>query len=185
MRLYKTLMSEMLVYCFVVVLLTGAFLAFFYTPSDRVIYDGSYEPLRGVEMSAAYAAELTTRFEVRGGPLMQQLHQWSSLVFLVGIVLRAAPTRPGRQSLPGLALLGLGVLTMVAGHALTDDPAVGETPGDVPIPWWYGMHLLLALVTAAALVIVWRQTTTRWPKRGYFVMACLGLTLAAVVSPFI
>src|SRR6478752_977 len=70
MRLYKTLMSEMLVYCFVVVLLSGAFLAFFYTPSDRVIYDGSYEPLRGVEMSAAYAAALTTRFEVRGGLLM-------------------------------------------------------------------------------------------------------------------
>ncbi|MEU7991400.1 hypothetical protein AB0B56_41815 [Streptosporangium canum] len=185
MRLYKTLMSEMLVYCFVVVLLTGAFLAFFYTPSDRVIYDGSYEPLRGVEMSAAYAAELTTRFEVRGGLLMQQLHQWSSLVFLVGIVLRAVPTRAFRQSLPGLALLGLGGLTMVAGYALTEDLSVGETLGDVPIPWWYGMHLLLALVTAAALVIVWRQTTTRWPKRGYFVMACLGLTLAAVVSPFI
>ncbi|WP_156056289.1 hypothetical protein [Streptosporangium roseum] len=178
-------MSEMLVYCFVVVLLTGAFLAFFYTPSDRMIYDGSYEPLRGVEMSSAYAAELPTRFEVRSGLLMQQLHQWSSLVFLVGIVLRAVPTRAFRQSLPGLALLGLGVLTMVAGHAPTDDLSVGETPGEVPIPWWYGIHLLLALVTAAALVIVWRQTTTQWPKRGYFVMACLGLTLAAVVSLFI
>ncbi|OUC95254.1 hypothetical protein [Streptosporangium minutum] len=185
MRLYKTLMSEMLVYCFVVVLLTGAFLAFFYTPSDRVIYDGSYEPLRGVEMSAAYAAELPTRFEVRGGLLMQQLHRWSSLLFLVGTVLRAVPTRAFRQSSPWLALLGLGVLTMVAGHALAGDLTVGETLGDAPIPWWYGMHLLSALVTAATLVIAWRQTATRWPKRGYFVMACLGLTLASVVSPFI
>ncbi|MBB2914076.1 hypothetical protein FHS43_005388 [Streptosporangium becharense] len=178
-------MSEMLVYCFVVVLLTGAFLVLFYTPSDRVIYDGSYEPLRGVEMSAAYIAELTTRFEVRGGLLIQQLHQWSSLVFLAGIVLRAVPTRAFRQLLPGLVLLGTGVLTMVTGHALTGGLAVGENPAGVPIPWLYGIHLLLGLTTAAALVIVWRQTRTRWPKRGYFIMVCLGLTLAAVVVPFI
>ncbi|MER5326272.1 hypothetical protein [Streptosporangium roseum] len=47
------------------------------------------------------------------------------------------------------------MLTVVAGHALTDDLTVGETSGDVPILWWYGIHLLLALATAAALVIVW------------------------------
>ncbi|WP_049562742.1 hypothetical protein [Nonomuraea sp. SBT364] len=48
MRVYKTLMSELLVHCFVVVLLTGAaFLAFFYPPGDRMTYWGTYEPLRG------------------------------------------------------------------------------------------------------------------------------------------
>ncbi|MFD1931118.1 hypothetical protein ACFSKW_06455 [Nonomuraea mangrovi] len=97
MRLYKTLMSEMLVYCFVVVVLTGAFLAFFYPSSGQTFYDGPYEPLRGAEVSAAYAAEVEIAFEAPGGRLMRQLHQWSSLLFLVGIVL---PSLGARSSMP-------------------------------------------------------------------------------------
>ncbi|MEO3859962.1 hypothetical protein [Acrocarpospora sp. B8E8] len=51
----RQLVGEMLVCCFVVVLLTGGFLAFFYTPSSQmVLYDGAYEQLRAVPMSAAY-----------------------------------------------------------------------------------------------------------------------------------
>ncbi|MGN9845289.1 hypothetical protein ACTMTI_44930 [Nonomuraea sp. H19] len=61
----RQLVGEMLIYCFVVVLLTGGFLAFFYTPDGQTVsYGGSYEPLRGVPMSAAYDSVL----RIRGTP---------------------------------------------------------------------------------------------------------------------
>ncbi|MEU7897458.1 hypothetical protein AB0B45_31935 [Nonomuraea sp. NPDC049152] len=101
MRLQKTPVGEMLVYCFMVILLTGSFLAFFYTPSGRVVYDGPFGPLLGIEMSGAYASTLRLSFEVRGGLFVRQLHQWSSLIFLVGLVLRALLSRAEPPASPG------------------------------------------------------------------------------------
>ncbi|ACZ87823.1 DUF4405 domain-containing protein [Streptosporangium roseum] len=116
MRIEKTLVNAMLVCCSVIVLLTGAFLAFFYTPSGRVVYDGPYGPLPGIEMSGAYASALQLSFEVRGGLFIRQLHQWSSLIFLMGIVLRTILSRAFLQALPGIALLGLGALNEIWLH---------------------------------------------------------------------
>lgn len=183
MRLQKTLVGEMLVYCFVIVLLTGTFLAFFYTPSDRVIYDGPFAPLLGIEMSGAYASTLQLSFEVRGGLIMRHLHQWSSLIFLVGIVLRMVLSRSFRQLLPGIALLALGALNLVVGYALTDDLFAGKLLGETPIPWWYGAHLLLALIVASALLVAWRRTGAQRPRILYFVAICLNLTLLAIFFP--
>ena len=40
---------------FLVLLVTGVYLTFFFQPStNEVIYDGSYEPLQGVSMTEAY-----------------------------------------------------------------------------------------------------------------------------------
>jgi ubiquinol-cytochrome c reductase cytochrome b subunit len=48
----------------------------------EVIYEGSYAPLRGVEMSAAYDSALALSFDVRGGLFMRQLHHWAALLFV-------------------------------------------------------------------------------------------------------
>ena len=64
---WSFLLGEIALYSFVILLLSGTYLTFWFDPSQReVIYDGSYAPLQGIEMSAAYASALDISFEVRG-----------------------------------------------------------------------------------------------------------------------
>ena len=80
---WSFLLGEIALYSFVVLLLTGTFLTLFFDPSmTEVAYDGSYTPLRGVEMSRAYASSLDISFDVRGGLIMRQIHHWAALLFM-------------------------------------------------------------------------------------------------------
>ncbi|MBD4564241.1 ubiquinol-cytochrome c reductase cytochrome b subunit, partial [Xanthomonas citri pv. citri] len=64
----------------------GAFLTLFFDPSmSEVVYEGAYAPLRGIEMSAAYASTLDISFDVRGGLFMRQLHHWAALMFVAAM----------------------------------------------------------------------------------------------------
>lgn len=170
-------MGEVLVYCFVVVLLTGGFLTFFYTPSNEVVaYNGFYEPLRGTPMSAAYNSILTIDSEVRGGPFVRRLHHSSSIVLVLGTVVWALLGR-FRYA---LAALGLGVLGVLSGYGSADDLFFRTFLGKLPTPWWYGLHLLLALAVGAVLVISSRREAVRNPRTLPFVALSLGLTILAV-----
>src|SRR5215217_6350083 len=72
--------GEVALYTFIILLLTGTFLTFFYDPSmAETHYEGSYLPLRGVEMSVAYASSLDISFDIRGGLFMRQIHHWAAL----------------------------------------------------------------------------------------------------------
>ena len=56
---WSFMLGEIALYSFIVLLLTGTFLAFFFDPSMQdVRYNGSFTPLRGVEMSQAYSSSL-------------------------------------------------------------------------------------------------------------------------------
>lgn len=67
---WSFLLGEIALWSFVLLLLTGTFLALFFDPSmEEVTYDGSYTALSGVEMSRAYASTLQISFDVRGGLL--------------------------------------------------------------------------------------------------------------------
>jgi len=80
---WSFLLGEVALYSFVILLLSGTFLTFWFDPSQReVIYEGSYEPLEGIKMSAAYASALHISFEVRGGLLMRQIHHWAALILV-------------------------------------------------------------------------------------------------------
>src|ERR1044072_6768004 len=69
------LLGEIALFSFIILLLTGTFLALFFDPSmQEVAYDGAYPALRGVEMSAAYESALHISFDVRGGLIMRQMH---------------------------------------------------------------------------------------------------------------
>src|SRR6184192_3212256 len=71
---WSFLLGEIALYSFIVLLLTGTFLTFFFDPSmEDVKYNGSYLPLKGVEMSKAYASSLDISFDVRGGLIMRQM----------------------------------------------------------------------------------------------------------------
>src|ERR1700750_2098586 len=70
---WSFLLGEIALYSFIVLLLSGIFLALFFDPSlAETVYDGSYTPLRGVEMSQAYNTALHLSFDVRGGLFMRQ-----------------------------------------------------------------------------------------------------------------
>jgi ubiquinol-cytochrome c reductase cytochrome b subunit len=62
------LLGELLLYPFVVVLVSSTYLTFFFDASMReVVCNGSSASVRGVSMSAAYDSTLGLPFDVRGG----------------------------------------------------------------------------------------------------------------------
>lgn len=84
---WSFMLGEINVYCFLVLLVTGTFLALFFDPSlDPVRYSGPYRLLDGNVVSQAYASTLRISFEVNAGLLIRQIHHWAALVFVAGIV---------------------------------------------------------------------------------------------------
>jgi ubiquinol-cytochrome c reductase cytochrome b subunit len=127
---WSFMLGEIALYCFVVLVLTGTFLAFFFSPSaGETVYTGPYEPLQGVEMSQAYASVLRISFEVRAGLVMRQIHHWAALVFLAAIVAHlsrvfftGAFRRPRELNwLIGVTLLLLALFNGFTGYSLPDD----------------------------------------------------------------
>jgi len=88
---WSFLLGEIALYSFVVLLITGVYLTLFFDPSmTEVTYNGVYQPLRGVEMSRAYASALNISFEVRGGLFVRQVHHWAALMFAAAIMVHLA-----------------------------------------------------------------------------------------------
>lgn len=178
----RQLTGEMLIYCFVVILLTGGFLAFFYTPgSGPVSYNGLYEPLRGVEMSEAYASTLTLSFDVRGAAFMRQLHHHSTIVFGAGVVVWVLIGRL-RYALALLGL-GLGALAGLSGFGAADDLLSGTFLGKLPSPLWYDLHLLSAVALITALFISSHNEAMRQPRTPLFVGFSIALAVVAIFWP--
>ena len=84
---WSFMLGEIALWSFVIVLLTGVFLTFWFTPSmGETTYEGSYNQLRGIEMSEAYASTLNISFDVRGGLLMRQMHHWAAMLFIAAMM---------------------------------------------------------------------------------------------------
>jgi ubiquinol-cytochrome c reductase cytochrome b subunit len=124
------LLGEIAMYSFVIIILTGVFLSFFFRPSmGDVIYNGSYVPLRGDRMSEAYESTLHISFDVRGGILMRQIHHWATVIFLASIVFHmlrnfftGAFRKPRELNwLIGVILFLLAMLNGLFGYSLPDD----------------------------------------------------------------
>jgi quinol---cytochrome-c reductase cytochrome b subunit len=127
---WSFLLGEIALYSFVVLVLTGIFLALFYVPSDtQVIYHGPYPLLRGEQMSEAYSSVLHISFSVPAGLLVRQTHHWAADVFIAAIVLHlmrvfftGAYRKPRDLNwMIGLTMLMLGILEGFAGYSLVDD----------------------------------------------------------------
>jgi ubiquinol-cytochrome c reductase cytochrome b subunit len=127
---WSFMMGEIAMYSFIILILTGTFLTFFFDASmAEVRYDGSYVPLQGVEMSRAYASTLHISFDVRGGLVMRQIHHWAALLFMASMTIhmfRVFFTGAFRKPRELNWLLGLGLITMglvegFAGYSLPDD----------------------------------------------------------------
>src|SRR3954453_18734949 len=79
---WSFMLGEVALYSFIILLLTGTFLTFFFVPSvGETTYSGAYAPLNDTKMSEAFASTVRLSFDVRGGLLMRQIHHWAALVF--------------------------------------------------------------------------------------------------------
>ncbi|GAA2036050.1 cytochrome bc complex cytochrome b subunit [Agromyces tropicus] len=116
--------------CLVVLTVTGVWLMFFYVPSgDPRTYGGTYAPLRGAEVSAAYASTMRITFDVPGGLLMRQAHHWAALLLPAAILMQLVTayfTGGFRRPRRGMwVLLFLVFVASLAGgwsgYALPDD----------------------------------------------------------------
>ena len=127
---WSFLLGEVALWSFVVLLVTGVFLTLWFDPSmAEVTYQGSYDQLRGVPMSTAYASTLDISFDVRGGLLIRQMHHWAAHIFIAAMLihlLRHALTGSFRKPreinwVIGCLMLLLGTIEGFAGYSLPDD----------------------------------------------------------------
>ena len=132
---WSFMLGEVALYSFVILVLSGTFLTFYYQPSMAVVYyQGSYAPLKGVEMSIAYASSLDISFDIRGGLLMRQVHHWAALLFVAATglhMLRVFFTGAFRKPrelnwLVGFMLFILGMAAGFTGYSLPDDLLSGN-----------------------------------------------------------
>ncbi|OQS14287.1 cytochrome b [Nocardia donostiensis] len=127
---WSFLLGEIALYCFIILLLSGVYLTLFFDPSmAHVVYDGAYQPLRGVGMSRAYETALNISFEVRGGLFVRQVHHWAALLFAASIIVHlfriffTGAFRKPREAnwVIGSLLLILAMFEGFFGYSLPDD----------------------------------------------------------------
>ena len=127
---WSFMLGEIAMYSMIVALLSGAFLTLWFVPSmGHTVYEGSYIPLRGVQMSEAYASTLHISFDVRGGLIIRQIHHWAALMFCVAVVVHmfrvfftGAFRKPRELNwVIGSVLALLAIMEGFTGYSLPDD----------------------------------------------------------------
>lgn len=127
---WSFLLGEIALYSFIVLLLSGVYLSLFFDPSmAEVTYNGSFDNLRGLEMSRAYESTLYISFDVRGGLFVRQVHHWSALLFMLSLTIHMFRTfftgafrRPREVNwVIGVLIFLLGCFEGLAGYSLPDD----------------------------------------------------------------
>ncbi len=150
---WSFLLGEVTLYAFVLLILTGIFLTFFYVASSApTTYRGPYAPLQGQSVSQAYDSVLRISFEVRSGLVMRQMHHWAALVFmwsmvahLVRVFFTGAFRRPREITWAiGVALLVGGIAAGFTGYSLPDDLLSGT-----------GLRIIYSAVLSIPLAGTW------------------------------
>ncbi|NMN94850.1 cytochrome b [Antrihabitans stalactiti] len=127
---WSFMLGEIALYSFIVLLLSGVYLTLFFDPSmAETTYNGVYAPLKGVDMSRAYASTLDISFEVRGGLFVRQVHHWAALLFAASIIVHlfrifftGAFRRPREANwVIGSLLLVLAMFEGFFGYTIPDD----------------------------------------------------------------
>jgi ubiquinol-cytochrome c reductase cytochrome b subunit len=147
---WSFLLGEVALYSFIVLIATGTYLALFFDPSTaKTVYHGSYTPLDGQQMSAAYKSVLDISFNYKAGLLIRQTHHWAADVFVASIVMHlmrvfftGAFRKPRELTwVIGLLLLFTAFLEGYLGYSLVDDLLSG-----MGLAIGYGVGLSLPIV---------------------------------------
>ncbi|MVU82186.1 cytochrome b [Nocardia sp. ET3-3] len=127
---WSFLLGEIALYAFIILLLSGIYLTLYFDPSmSETVYQGAYQPLRGVTMSRAYETALNISFEVRGGLFVRQVHHWAALLFASSIIIHlfriffTGAFRKPREAnwVIGSLLLILAMFEGFFGYSIPDD----------------------------------------------------------------
>jgi ubiquinol-cytochrome c reductase cytochrome b subunit len=156
---WSFMLGEIALWSFIILLLTGVFLTFWFTPSmGEVTYEGSYDQLRGIQMSEAYASSLNISFDIRGGLLVRQMHHWAAMLFVAAMMihlLRVFFTGAYRKPREvtywlGVTILGVALLEGYLGYSLVDDllSGMGLAIGNAVL-------LSLPLIGANLALLLW------------------------------
>src|SRR5579884_4045678 len=147
---WSFLLGEVALYCFIILIGTGIYLALFFDPSTaHTVYHGPYTELRGRDMSAAYKSVLDISFSYKAGLLIRQTHHWAADVFVAAMaihLLRVFFTGAFRKPreltwIVGLTLLFVSLLEGYLGYSLVDDLLSG-----MGLAIGYGVGLSLPVV---------------------------------------
>ncbi|WP_291038218.1 ubiquinol-cytochrome c reductase cytochrome b subunit [Herbiconiux sp.] len=150
---WSFMLGEVALYSFVVIILSGTFLTFFFQASMvETHYDGAYVPMKGVEMSAAMESALHISFDVRGGLLVRQIHHWAALLFIAAIglhMLRVFFTGAFRKPrelnwVIGFLLFVLAMAEGFTGYSLPDDLLSGN-----------GLRIIDGLIKGIPVIGTW------------------------------
>jgi quinol---cytochrome-c reductase cytochrome b subunit len=151
--------GEIALYCFVVLVATGIYLTFAFDPSRRpTVYHGSYAPLHGATMSAAYRSTVDLSLNNPFGLLMRQTHHWAALMFVAAILVHlmrifftGAFRRPRELNwLIGLVMLMLAIVEGFAGYSLPDD-----LPSGMGLAIAYAVALSVPVVGGLLGYLLW------------------------------
>jgi ubiquinol-cytochrome c reductase cytochrome b subunit len=150
---WSFMLGEIALYSFVVLILTGVYLTFFFDASaaDQV-YRGEYAPLDGSTISAAYASTVRLSYDVRGGLLIRQVHHWAALLFVGAIVLHlsrifftGAFRKPREVNwMVGVTMLTLALLNGFTGYSMPDDLVSGT-----------GLRIIYSVVESVPVIGAW------------------------------
>ncbi len=173
-------LGEIALFCFVVLVATGLYLALFYEPSAATVTDGA------AALPAAYASTLAIDSHPFGA-LIRRIHHWAAhlmiasvLLHLMRIYFTASYRKPREVNwVLGLVLLGVTIAASFAGYLLPYDqfsvtataigygiarstPWIGSTladfvfagqfPSSATVPRFFAYHVVWAPLALAALV---------------------------------
>jgi ubiquinol-cytochrome c reductase cytochrome b subunit len=150
---WSFMLGEAALYSFVVLVVTGIYLTFFYVPSvSDVVYNGKYAALRGLHMSQAYKSVIDISFQVRAGLVMRQMHHWAAIIFIGAIVLHLARVfftgafrRPRELNwVVGMLMLVLALANGFAGYSLPDDLLSGT-----------GLRIAFSIMESIPIIGTW------------------------------
>lgn len=128
-------LGEIAMYSFIVLVLTGIWLTFFFVDSVRpIVYHGPYQPMDGTKMTMAYASVLNISFKYRMGLMIRQVHHWAAEVFIGSIVIHccrifftSAYRRPRESNwMIGLTMLILAIANGYLGYVMLEDNLAGS-----------------------------------------------------------
>ncbi len=151
------LLGEVALFCFLILVLTGMFLGFFFEPSTSdVEYEGSVAQYQGEELPEAFVSVLNITYDVPFGMLLRRMHHWAAHLFIASMALHmlrvfftGAYRNPRELNwLVGTGLAGSSMFAAYTGYALPFDefastavgigynvaksvPLIGETLGQV------------------------------------------------------
>ena len=172
--------GEIALFCFVVLVGTGLYLALFYEPSAALV------AVDGARLPAAYASTLAIDAHPFGA-LMRRIHHWAAHLMIASVLLHllrvyftASYKRPREANwVLGLGLLGMTIAASFAGYLLPYDqfsvtataigygiarsvPWIGATladyvfagqfPSPETVPRFFAYHVVLAPLALSALV---------------------------------